>query len=184
MKSVGEACRNMECENKFHVRLGFGSASTAAAAEYPASLAAAYVGAVAKFYNTGPDPETAIDRLSISTTGVLTRHVDRGTTLASAKSRRETEDGASRAGLRTSSGERKTRRPVWPKALFSRSPSPRRTQRLPDSCGVASIRADDDTGEAIAVEGDQAQSITSRFGKRVRRVTTTRTSIAGAGGKS
>ena len=93
----------MECGLKFHVRLGFGSASTSAAAEYPPGLAAAYAGAVSKFFSTGPDPDTAIDRLTISTAGVLTRHIDRGTSVASAKTRRAAEDEASRAGLRTDS---------------------------------------------------------------------------------
>ena len=114
LKSLGKVCRNMECCNKAHVRLGFGSASTAAAAEYSLGLAAAYAGAVAKLYSTGPDPDTAIERLTVSTTGVLVRHVDRGLTLASAKTRREAEDGASRAGLRMCSGEAKPGGPWGP----------------------------------------------------------------------
>ena len=96
--SLANVCRNMDCGRQFHVRLGFGSASTAAAAEYSQSLAAAYAGALAKHFDTGPDPETAIERLTISKEGVLKRHVDRGSTLVSARSRRAAEDEASRAG--------------------------------------------------------------------------------------
>ena len=94
----------MSCGRQFHVRLGFGSASTAAAAEYSSSLAAAYAGALDRHFATSPDPDTAIDRLTVSKEGILVRHVDRGSTLASARTRRAQEDEASRAGLNVREG--------------------------------------------------------------------------------
>ena len=100
LEPLGRVCRNMECGNKFHVRLGFGEGSTSAAAAYSPKLAAAYAGAVARSFSLEPDPSTAIDRLTISGEGLLVRHVDRGRTEASAKAQREAEDLASKAGAR------------------------------------------------------------------------------------
>ena len=102
--SLAKTCKNMNCGRQFHVRLGFGSASTAAAAEYPSGLAAAYAGALDNHFATSPDPDTAIDRLTVSREGILVRHVDRGSSLASARTRRAQEDEASRAGLNEREG--------------------------------------------------------------------------------
>ena len=100
LTSLARVCRNMECGNKFHVRLGFGEGSTSAAAAYSPKLAAAYAGAVAKAFSLEPDHGSAIDRLTISSEGTLVRHTDRGTTEASKKAQRDAEDLASRAGAR------------------------------------------------------------------------------------
>ena len=78
--------------------LGFGASSTAAAAEYSPGLAAAYAGAVTNYLSKHELATTTIERLSISTSGVLVRHTDRGSVDLSAKQLRAAEDEASRAG--------------------------------------------------------------------------------------
>ena len=100
LEGLAKRCSGMSCGNKVHVRLGFGASSTAAAAEYPPGLAAAYAGAVANHLWKSDQEATAIERLSISTSGVLVRHMDRGATDRSARQLKAAEDDASRAGAR------------------------------------------------------------------------------------
>ena len=46
LEGLAKRCVGMSHGRKFHVRLGFGASSSAAAAEYSPGLAAAYAGAV------------------------------------------------------------------------------------------------------------------------------------------
>ena len=86
------------CVRKFHVTLGFGSAATAPAAEYPSALCAAYAADVAAFISRSQHNTNALSRATVHVDGVVTRHQDRGRTELSAKALREAEDAVSWAG--------------------------------------------------------------------------------------
>ena len=81
LKSIGRQCVRMSCGRPFHTRLGFDGSSTSAAAEYPPGLAAAYAGAIVAWLTQQSSESTAIDRLVVTSEGVLQRHIDRGPTL-------------------------------------------------------------------------------------------------------
>ena len=87
------------CGRAFHTQLGFGQASTAKAVAYPAGLCSAYAGALHRAVMADPwSDEGAIERLVVTSKGVVERHVDRGLSEPSLRARRAAEDLDSRAG--------------------------------------------------------------------------------------
>ena len=79
-----------------HEKLGFGGASTSAAAAYPPGVCREWAQAVA---NLASAP-TAAHRVVTTDTGPVRRHVDRGLEAESGAERRKREDHACRAGMR------------------------------------------------------------------------------------
>ena len=79
-----------------HTVLGFGGASTAAAAAYPEGVCKAWAQAIAAWAKT----PTAADRVTTISDGRVRRHIDRGLTATSLAEVRKTEDLACLAGMR------------------------------------------------------------------------------------
>ena len=79
-----------------HTKLGFGGASTAAAAAYPPGVCAAWAQSIARLAGAF-DPE---DRVVTTRDGKVRRHVDRGLVADSGKETRRHEDLACQAGMR------------------------------------------------------------------------------------
>lgn len=88
------------CGREFHTSLGFGAGSTAAAAAYPNGLCAAYAGALFRHLTRDADlDEGPLERLEVTSQGVVRRHVDRGSLEPSQRFLRARADAASRAGV-------------------------------------------------------------------------------------
>ena len=99
LSPLAKVCMGKTCGRSFHTRLGFGEGSTSAAAAYPSALCSGYAGALHRYLAQSDKVyDGAIERLSITTEGVLHRHVDRGVTEPSTRQRRQAEDHASCAG--------------------------------------------------------------------------------------
>ena len=77
-KALNKICLRREgvlsCGNDQHTELGFGGASTAAAAAYPARWCAEYAAALVKWQMS----ISAKDRVILTGSGKVKRHVDRG----------------------------------------------------------------------------------------------------------
>ena len=102
LPALAKTCSSRDsCGRSFHTRLGFGAGSTSEAAEYPAGLISSYAGALHAFFHK-EERNDPIERLTITTDGVLHRHIDRGSTTISARALRAKEDEESRAGSMTS----------------------------------------------------------------------------------
>ena len=87
------------CGRAFHSTLGFGESSTSLAAAYPAGLCAAYAGALFRHLTAYPvDADGPLERLEVTSQGVVRRHVDRGAVEPSQRVMRARADAASRAG--------------------------------------------------------------------------------------
>ena len=98
MPALAKTCSKRDsCGRNFHTRLGFGASSTSEAAEYPAGLVSTYAGALHAFFHKETHDD-AVERLTVTSDGVLHRHVDRGLSSISARAQRAREDEESRAG--------------------------------------------------------------------------------------
>ena len=87
------------CGRAFHSTLGFGESSTSLAAAYPAGLCAAYAGALFRQLTADPiDVDGPLERLEITSNGVVRRHVDRGAVEPSQRVMRARADAVARAG--------------------------------------------------------------------------------------
>ena len=104
LPSLDRRCtKSSPCSRNYHVTLGFGSASTSAAAAYPPALCVAYAVDLANFVRKQHRVlhTLAVSKASIHTEGIVTRHSDRGLSEKSLRAGRDAEDAASRAGART-----------------------------------------------------------------------------------
>ena len=99
LRSINRQCNaTSTCGRTWHQTLGFGHASTAAAAEYPSALCRAYAADIAAHIRH-LSSRTAIDNASVHVDGTVTRHSARGSSAQSLRSIRAAEDAVSRAGV-------------------------------------------------------------------------------------
>ena len=99
LPSLDKRCTTDDsCGRLAHVTLGFGHASTQAAAQYPKQLCWAYASDLRREARRQELARTAHDRVEAVDQGRVKRHVDRGATDKSARERRDEEDLQSRAG--------------------------------------------------------------------------------------